>query len=569
MNQNSINYFLNQSTVKFFSFEKGELIAEMLLVSSVLAKTGKLSARLATFFYDDLKICLKLAGIDSVEENEISTSTHGNHLEEAYKAFKTFLSAQNDKDDDMAALFDSAMKLTDSRKSSIYLFRENIVTDAVTDWIKVGSADYKTCYCPFNNLLSAEENLASPSVKVFAPFMHKSGLLLKALLQLAAGKSEFIDFSLTGYESVFSDITSEYDCGFCCGPMGYRLDNGTYKPVEVALIDDMVNKVSGRFAVVVPVNYGTASMHSFLQNRRTIVESGRLKATILLPGGFLVGSLVNTLILLFDKKNANHQQISLIDLTKDVCLDKAKSGRQRIALNEYAKNQVIAVLQDKSSDLALNVDIKIIKNDEYNLMPNRYMAAAQINTTSDLGERAVKLADIANIYRAQASKKEETGSSYFEIGAADINASGIVEQPTKEILIGKESSTLKNLVHKGDIILAIKGSVGKVGIITKEHPNWLAGQSFVILRIKEECADWTPDFLFWQLKSKKINQFLKNVATGALIQLLKMDDVKNLKLLPPAKELQEKIVNAQKKKLEIIAKIKELTKELEELENLI
>ena len=82
---------------------------------------------------------------------------------------------------------------------------------------------------------------------------------------------------------------------------------------------------------------------------------------------------------------------------------------------------MIAVLQDKSSDLALNVDIKIIKNDEYNLMPNRYMAAAQINTTSDLGERAVKLADIANIYRAQASKKEETGSSYFEIGAEDIN----------------------------------------------------------------------------------------------------------------------------------------------------
>ena len=34
-----------------------------------------------------MKICLKLAGIDSVEENEISTSTHGNHLEEAYKAY--------------------------------------------------------------------------------------------------------------------------------------------------------------------------------------------------------------------------------------------------------------------------------------------------------------------------------------------------------------------------------------------------------------------------------------------------------------------------------------------------
>lgn len=569
MNQNNINYFLNQSTVKFFSFEKGEIIAEMLLVSSVLAKTGKLSERLDTSFNDDLKICLKLARIDSAEEIEISSLPHGNHLEGAYKGFKSFLSSQNDKDDDMAALFDSVMKLTDSRKSSIYLFRENIVTDAVTDWIKAGSADYKTCYCPFNNLLSAEENLASPSVKVFAPFMYKHGLRFKALLQLAAGKSEFIDFSLSGYESVFADTTSEYDCGFCCGPMGYRLDNGTYKPVEIALIDDMVNKVSGRFAVVVPANYGTASMHNFLQSRRTIVESGRLKATILLPGGFLVGSLISTLILLFDKKGADHQQISLIDLTKDACLDKAKSGRQRIALNENAKDQVITILQDKYSDLAINVDIKTIKNDEYNLMPNRYMAAVQINTSSVFGERTIKLAEIANIYRAQASKKEETGSSYFEIGAADINASGIVEQPTKEILLGKESSTLKNLVHKGDIILAIKGSVGKVGIITEDHHNWLAGQSFVILRIKEECTDWTPDFLFWQLKSKTINQFLKNVATGALIQLLKMDDVKNLKLLPPTKELQEKIVNAQKKKLEIIAKIKELTKELDALENLI
>ena len=331
----------------------------------------------------------------------------------------------------------------------------------------------------------------------------------------------------------------------------------------------MFNKVSGRFAVVVPINYGSSSINSVMQNRKMNVESGRLKAVIFLPGGFLVGSLVSTLILLFDKKNANHQQISLIDLNKDICLDKAKSGRQRIALTQYAKEQVSAVLQGDNSELAINVSLNEIKENEYNLMPNRYIATAQINTASDLGERTVKLADIAKIYRAQASKKEDTGSSYFEIGAADINESGIIEAPSKEILLGNKSPTLKNLVHKGDIILAIKGSVGKVGIITEEHSNWLAGQSFVILRIKEECSDWTPDFLFWQLKSKTLNQFLKNVATGAFIQLLKIDDVKNLKLLPPTKELQEKILNTQKKKLEIIAKIKELTKELEDLENLI
>lgn len=78
-------------------------------------------------------------------------------------------------------------------------------------------------------------------------------------------------------------------------------------------------------------------------------------------------------------------------------------------------------MQGKNSDLAINVSLNEIKENEYNLMPNRYMAAAQINTASDLGEITVKLADIAKIYRAQASKKEESGFSYFEIGAADIN----------------------------------------------------------------------------------------------------------------------------------------------------
>ena len=88
---------------------------------------------------------------------------------------------------------------------------------------------------------------------------------------------------------------------------GARLSNDTYKSIEIALIEEMFNKVSGRFAVVVPINYGSSSINSVMQNRKMNVESGRLKAVIFLPGGFLVGSLVSTLILLFDKKNANHQ----------------------------------------------------------------------------------------------------------------------------------------------------------------------------------------------------------------------------------------------------------------------
>ncbi len=154
-----------------------------------------------------------------VEEIEISSLHRGDVLEETYKDFKTFLLAQSEKDYDNAALFDSVLKLNDNRKSSIYLFKENIVTDAVTDWIKLGSSDYKTCFCPFNNLLSAEENLASASVKVYAPFMCERGLRLKVLLQLESGKAEFIDFSSTGFETVFSDASIKYDCGFCCGPM--------------------------------------------------------------------------------------------------------------------------------------------------------------------------------------------------------------------------------------------------------------------------------------------------------------------------------------------------------------
>lgn len=565
MKISNINYFFSVSSE--YRFDVEETISKLLLLENLL-KLGKLKEREKTTAYDDVCFLYKYYKL-TVPNGFGFNSKSSEDSERIYADFKLKLlqeqdTVSDDLEEELITIFNK------NRNFNFFLFNEFTVVKTLVHWIK-GKNTKGTAYCPFNNIINAEAELSKDEISVDAPSVGDNcEFLIKALIYMLIGNVKNVRNFFTSFEEQINTPDpqrefSEYDFGFSCLPIAYKVGPAK-RNVEGIYVKDMLNRVKGRFAVIVPMRLSISSLRQDLELREKITESKRLKAVISLPAGFLVGTAIYTQALVFDADNSQHESVSFLDLRDREYIEAGKSGRKLVNLNLKARAEIENVLADKESTSSIKVSLSEIKNNENSLDIGRYIAARESAKSLD-GIETVNLEEVTDIYRAQASVKDSDGDEYFEISASDINPLGIIETPKKEIVLKKDNRALKSLVHKGDIVLAIKGAAGKVGIVENEHDNWLAGQSFVILRLKDKA--WTPELLFWQLNSKRIKKQLGLLSTGGFIQLLKISDVKGLKLIPPTKEILQKVHDANLRRTEILQKIKDLQAELASLDEII
>jgi type I restriction enzyme M protein len=84
-----------------------------------------------------------------------------------------------------------------------------------------------------------------------------------------------------------------------------------------------------------------------------------------------------------------------------------------------------------------------------------------------------------------------------------------------------------------DIVLIVKGSVGKIGIVPADVPGpgnggWVAGQSAIVLRVHpENCAQ----SLFVQLRSPMGQELLAGIVSGATIKLIQLRELMKLEVV--------------------------------------
>ena len=91
--------------------------------------------------------------------------------------------------------------------------------------------------------------------------------------------------------------------------------------------------------------------------------------------------------------------------------------------------------------------------------------------------------------------------------------------------------------------MVIKGSVGKVGFV-RDIPsgmNWLASQSFVILRLRRLALMSDPRVLFRFLSSSLGQTTLQSLRVGSTVPGLQMNDIRRLPTVIPSPKEQEDI----------------------------
>ena len=553
---------------KFLAFSSDSSSVPQIIIMASLCDflNGKkiLKERLNTDIREDVDYLAEqndeFAKVKSFDEkwNLFSSSS----FENLYKKMKeeSFIGRDSDEPDmDIVELINT--KFCYRFRFIEFMTKKNF-SNVIVKWLKTDQ-HAKIAFCPYNNLVDVESGL-SDVFKLYQSEVNALKLMAKQIILICNGKKFESEAQVFDFD-VFQNHESKYDVGFSFPSLNIKVGRLMSDTLDKCIIKKMMSNVTGKFCVITTTGFafGMGKQAAF---RKEIIDSNRLKAVVGLPSGMISSAGVSCLALFFDVYDKSQDSVMIMDLSGEQCKDLKNSGRNIFEFNEYACKALDSGLAYVESPIAKKVRIEeIIKND-YRLDPSIYVVSEEYEKTQEqILKGTVKLCDVVDFCRVTPSKGEEEGDEYYEVSASDIDSTGFVKQPTKQILLSKKEGREKNCLRKDDIIFAIKGSVGKVGLVTEEHDNWLLNQSFVILRRKNN--DWPIEFIFRQLKSNAMKQYILSRATGTIIPSLTMSVLKNIPLVEPSDEEVQKQLQKHQRQIEIAKQMEALQKEQFELDN--
>ena len=283
---------------------------------------------------------------------------------------------------------------------------------------------------------------------------------------------------------------------------------------------------------VVCVAPSLLASRSAMTVREELLNNNWLDAVIGLPRGSFSVTATAPVLLVIDKNRHSEDPIQFWEI--------------EVPKTEAELTNVVDAIERKEVDSrgATSSLTDIIKND-YDLTIHRYKLGQAAQKLTDL-DGSVSLDGVADIVRAQsikdATESQSTDEFFLEAAVRDITESGLLGLPEKEVRVDKKQQrrAQSQRVYPGDILLAVKGSVGRVAFVDDScGPNWIAGQAFIIIRPKSKAIS-TP-YLYRYLSSELIQEYLQESATGAVMTILRASDVSNIQVPLPTPDLKASV----------------------------
>lgn len=421
-----------------------------------------------------------------------------------------------------------------SNNRSGLLFMPRVVAESISEKLfeELPNKNFDKIFCCSESALSVLLALSKYEIKIdFAlPVAHNVITDLFVELIKLIGKAEIRILNLeTDYKGGITLPDEGYQVGFYLMPMGQQehwlLKRANFK----RLANDSI--------ILLEPGVMWSSRREFIDLRKELVETGFLKEVIQLPQGVISAvSLSPSLLLLNKNERLKTDGLLFADLSSEK-LVKNKDTWSVPFKNLRETRKVTSIYE-------------IRRDDHYVLDPKRY-EFGKGSLLALLDQRnSEMLGSIAEVVRAQSIPVSNKATSlldlekFHEVSTSDIDDIGFVSQPKKVIEVAEEGKRRASQaeLRENDIVLAIKGSIGKVGLITKntfldKEGNFcrcVAGQSFVIIRLEPyKCRDYSPEYLFRYLKTKIVQEYFESFSLGTAIRMLKISDVKVLPVKTP------------------------------------
>jgi len=286
--------------------------------------------------------------------------------------------------------------------------------------------------------------------------------------------------------------------------------------LETATVWAVWSRVRDRAVFLVPPSLLHARGQEQSLRERLIAEQ-HVDAVISLPGRLMSGSTLPPATLVLDRGAGPRKVVRMVEVTGSRLVGKDRRGDSLIT-----DPRSLAALARREEEKSTAIDVRYGEIPRYdsNLTPGRYLLRSLKGpVTGDL------LGALVEILRPPPKATGRDTAPAVEVGIPGLDAWGYVPHPAKALNV--RASKLRGCqLQPGDLVLAIKGSVGKVGLVGDDAPAaesrgtdalpWVVSQSCVGLRLRPG-ARITPVFLYMFLRSGHGREMIDALRVGAVI----------------------------------------------------
>ena len=418
-----------------------------------------------------------------------------------------------------------------------------------------------------------------------------------------------INSPLKPYVSRQELIDNPHSAAFVCQNL-FKDDIQNLCKYYYSLYNLLKRTVQKRFVLFIPHVITYTNANEGILFRKTLLEDNYLSAVLRLPRFFCADKDLLIDVLVFDKENVSNsvakgysevlntassdskktyskitelkvtdKKLLLCNLSTANCLDEKLSSRAHSVLALKTVNEVSHALScsvadtfQKNSEHCKFVSISSIKSNADKLCkldPTAYVSPTDVlDSVAYIKKGTVELDKIATIYKALTCKTPadtDFKEKLCELNLNDVPESGIITSVPKEVEVELGLKQAKrNLLIDGDVVISVKGAVGKVGFYKEGQKKVMAGQCFAIIRSKDPDL-YSQELIFALLRNDDMQDYIKTKITGDKLKVLQLSELKAIPL-PVATEsmkakackITKELYDSQIKLIEIKESIKAL-----------
>jgi len=301
--------------------------------------------------------------------------------------------------------------------------------------------------------------------------------------------------------------------------------------------------------------------------RKRIIENNWLDTVIKCPSGIFAASQLPAVLLILKKDRKKDDKIQFIDFSD--CKNNS-SSRINLDIPKEEIDKLFSLYKNKKQNKISRLVPKLqIKINDYQLNLHRYIFSEEQEAIAQMLQKrkTIKLSSLVSFIRPLhiENKKAKNGPEINEVMLSDINSMGEIIDTNKKVTIREEffSKTNFPFIQKGDLVISIKGTLGKIGYIPNELVNTVPGPSLCILRLNDSAPIKGVD-LFQYLLSNIGQKMLVSSSQGGSIPFIAIDDLKNFPIPIPTLEEQEVANKNLKRSKELAKSLERMQKELAE-----
>ncbi|MDV7211337.1 N-6 DNA methylase [Azotobacter beijerinckii] len=302
--------------------------------------------------------------------------------------------------------------------------------------------------------------------------------------------------------------------------------------------------------------------------REDLISQGKIEAVISMPAGLLSHTNIAFSILVLNPAGGTGK-IKFINADIPQFCTPISKARCQLSNIDHLLAQIASGVE---TDNLVQVAVEDVLKNDAQLQVSRYvLPSSQKKLLARLNaEPTASLGELVSTVRPMLISPREEGETIevMEVTVSDLPPYGFIQATGRMVKVPShlDARAEQQFLRPFDIVLIVKGSVGKVGIIPNDVPppgpgGWIAGQSAIVLRVPEKSAI-DARALAMLLRSAIGQELLNGIVSGASsIKLIQLRELERLQILLPDQESSQHAIHALEKEADLQQEIDRLRQE--------